>query len=189
MIAGTNESYPEERPEDMDPDEPDGITSPLEASSAANATAAPPGAVTKSRLQNLEQNLLKLERTYGATHPQVRGASLCMHFALCPCMCAVAYCLIAANKNVWRLMTCGMLCNLRWTDSICLRTSSIPSTHTSTSHVSQLHVDGDLPVLSRLLRILTVLYFLYTLMNWASGQTQRRVAWLPCMPAVCYLSI
>lgn len=74
MLAGTNESYPEERPEDMDPSEPDGITSAPETSTPSDPSVAPPGAVTKSRLQNLEQNLLVLERTYGATHPQVSAS-------------------------------------------------------------------------------------------------------------------
>ena len=55
----------------MDPSEPDGITSAPETSTPSDPSVAPPGAVTKSRLQNLEQNLLVLERTYGATHPQV----------------------------------------------------------------------------------------------------------------------
>ena len=69
--AQANESYPEERPEDMDPSEPDGITSPPDTSSPPDPNKPPAGAVTKSRLQNLEQNLLTLERNYGATHPQV----------------------------------------------------------------------------------------------------------------------
>lgn len=55
----------------MDPSEPDGITSPPDTSSPPDPNKPPAGAVTKSRLQNLEQNLLTLERNYGATHPQV----------------------------------------------------------------------------------------------------------------------
>jgi hypothetical protein len=55
----------------MDPAEPDGITSAPTPHPNPHPSAAPPGAVTKGRLQSLEQNLLVLERNYGATHPQV----------------------------------------------------------------------------------------------------------------------
>ena len=57
----------------MDPSEPDGITSPPTPNPNPNQApnSGPPGAVTKARLQSLEQNLLVLERNYGATHPQV----------------------------------------------------------------------------------------------------------------------
>jgi len=55
----------------MDPAEPDGITSAPTPHPNLNPSSAPPGAVTKGRLQSLEQNLLVLERNYGATHPQV----------------------------------------------------------------------------------------------------------------------
>lgn len=55
----------------MDPAEPDGITSAPTPHPNPHPSSAPPGAVTKGRLQSLEQNLLVLERNYGATHPQV----------------------------------------------------------------------------------------------------------------------
>lgn len=55
----------------MDPSEPDGITSPPTPKPSQHPNSGPPGAVTKGRLQSLEQNLLVLERNYGATHPQV----------------------------------------------------------------------------------------------------------------------
>ena len=71
MSAGTSANYPEERPDDMDPAEPDGITSAPTPHPNLHPSLAPAGAVTKGRLQSLEQNLLVLERNYGATHPQV----------------------------------------------------------------------------------------------------------------------
>ena len=55
----------------MDPAEPDGITSAPTPHPSLHPSMAPPGAVTKGRLQSLEKNLLVLERNYGATHPQV----------------------------------------------------------------------------------------------------------------------
>ena len=55
----------------MDPSEPDGITSAPTPKPPQPPNSGPPGAVTKGRLQSLEQNLLVLERNYGATHPQV----------------------------------------------------------------------------------------------------------------------
>ena len=57
----------------MDPSEPDGITSPPTPppNQKGAGSLGPPGAVTKARLHSLEQNLLVLERNYGATHPQV----------------------------------------------------------------------------------------------------------------------
>ena len=70
-LTGTSANYPEERPDDMDPAEPDGITSAASPHANLHPSAAPPGSVTKGRLQSLEQNLLVLERNYGATHPQV----------------------------------------------------------------------------------------------------------------------
>ena len=55
----------------MDPSEPDGVTSAPTPHPNLSPSMAPAGAVTKGRLQSLEQNLLVLERNYGATHPQV----------------------------------------------------------------------------------------------------------------------
>lgn len=55
----------------MDPSEPDGITSAPTPKPLQGPNSGPPGAVTRGRLQSLEQNLLVLERNYGATHPQV----------------------------------------------------------------------------------------------------------------------
>lgn len=62
----------------MDPSEPDGITSPPtpDPDPSQGPNSGPPGAVTKARLQSLEQNLLVLERNYGATHPQVKPSLL-----------------------------------------------------------------------------------------------------------------
>lgn len=79
----------------MDPDEPDGITSPPEASAPGDTNVAPPGAVTKSRLQNLEQNLLVLERTYGATHPQV--------FSFCSIYVQASHILTACKDVVYHM--------------------------------------------------------------------------------------
>ncbi|KAL3131529.1 hypothetical protein ABBQ38_007832 [Trebouxia sp. C0009 RCD-2024] len=75
-LSGTSANYPEERPEDMDPSEPDGITSAPTPKPPQAPNSGPPGAVTRGRLQSLEQNLLVLERNYGATHPQVGKAWL-----------------------------------------------------------------------------------------------------------------
>ncbi|KAL0032721.1 hypothetical protein WJX79_005609 [Trebouxia sp. C0005] len=75
-MSGTSANYPEERPDDMDPAEPDGITSAPTPHPNLHPSSAPPGSVIKGRLQSLEQNLLVLERNYGATHPQVGKAWL-----------------------------------------------------------------------------------------------------------------
>ena len=67
----------------MDPAEPDGITSAPTPHSNPHPSSAPPGAVTKGRLQSLEQNLLVLERNYGATHPQVILSIILLPLAYC----------------------------------------------------------------------------------------------------------
>jgi len=66
----------------MDPAEPDGITSAPTPHLNLHPSSAPPGAVTKGRLQSLEQNLLVLERNYGATHPQVMLSIICSPYGM-----------------------------------------------------------------------------------------------------------
>ena len=67
----------------MDPSEPDGITSPATPNPNQAPNSGPPGAITKARLQSLEQNLLVLERNYGGTHPQVCPSLLCYNNIWC----------------------------------------------------------------------------------------------------------
>ena len=68
----------------MDPSEPDGITSPPTPNPSQGPNSGPPGAVTKARLQSLEQNLLVLERNYGGTHPQVKPSMLLLSPSFVP---------------------------------------------------------------------------------------------------------
>ena len=97
-LTGTSANYPEERPEDMDPSEPDGITSPPTPKPNPHPNSGPPGAVTKARLQSLEQNLLVLERNYGATHPQV--GALCFLAA----SRMQSYVVLSSGTHVWGCM-------------------------------------------------------------------------------------
>ena len=115
-MTGTSANYPEERPEDMDPSEPDGITSAPTPKPNQAPNSGPPGAVTKARLQSLEQNLLVLERNYGATHPQV-GDFVYLRTLFLASSRHVVTPQELHKQSPWSADTCRKAVSLCWWDS------------------------------------------------------------------------